>query len=165
MRFTYLIGLLFIPILTFGQNLKPKLEEEINKIDSVVSLTNRTENNYSEGIAEGPIIYKSVFRKNGGWEAYYLYEKQNDNPPIRILYNEAGYKTYKKFEFYYQNRELIFAKLKVDFYRGKRKDKPVEKEYYYQNSKLILETNSETKGYGEEYIKLTEKSIRQMIYQ
>ncbi|TQI71199.1 hypothetical protein JM79_2126 [Gramella sp. Hel_I_59] len=165
MRITYFIGLLFLPFLISGQNLKPKLKEEVNKIDSIVSLTNRTEKNYSEGIAEGPIIYKSLLMKNGGWEAYYLYEKQNDNPPIRILYNEAGYKRYQKFEFYYQNRELIFAKLKVDFYRGKRKNKPIEKEYYYQNSKLLLETNSELKGYGEEYIKLTEKSIRQMIFQ
>ena len=45
------------------ENLKSELRNELNKIDSIVDLTNRTEKNYSEGIAEGPIIYKSIFRK------------------------------------------------------------------------------------------------------
>ena len=164
-KITYLIGLLFLPILIYGQNLKSELRNELNKIDSIVDLTNRTEKNYSEGIAEGPIINKSIFRKNGGWEAYFLYKEQNGNPPLRIKYNEAGYKTYQKFEFYYQNGELIFAKLNVDFYRGKRKNKPIEKKYYFKNKKLISDSKPELENYGTEYIKRTEETVRIMIYE
>ena len=163
MKITYLIGFLLLPILIFGQNLKSELMNEQNKIDSIVNLINRNEKQYSEGIAEGPIIYKSIFRKNGGWEAYYLH-KEDENIPLRIKYNEAGYKTYKEFEFYYENGKLIFAKLNVDFYRGKRKNRPAEIKYYFKNSKLISKSKLELEKYGTEYIQLTEQSVRKMLY-
>ncbi|NEV95035.1 hypothetical protein G3567_12900 [Psychroflexus sp. YR1-1] len=164
-KITYLIGVLFFPILIYGQNLKSELSNELNRIDSIVDLINRTEKNYSEGIAEGPIISKNVSKKNGGWEAYFLYKEQDDNLPLRIKYNQASHKTYQKFEFYYQNQEMIFAKLNVNFYRGKRKNNPIEKKYYFKNSNLISDSNPKLKNYGVEYIKETEKRVRKMIYE
>lgn len=165
MKITYLIGLLIFPILVYSQNDNSDLKNGLNKIDSIVELTNRTEKNYSEGIAEGPIIYKRIFKKNGKWEAYFLYKQQSENPPIRIKYYETGNKTYEKFEFYYQNKELIFSKLSVKFYRGKRKDETIGKKYYFKNSKLIFESSSELENYNEKYILRTDKIVRKMIYE
>ena len=164
-KITYIIVVLFLPFIVYGQNLKSELETELRKIDSIVALTNSSEKNYSEGIAEGLIKYKSIFRKKGGWEAYYLYENPDENPPLRIKYNEAGYKTYEQFEFHYKNGNLIYAKLNVDFYRGKRKNKPIEKRYYFKNSQLFSDSNSELEKYNEEYIIRTEKYVREMIYE
>ena len=165
MKITCLIIFLLFPFLIYGQEVNSELKNEINKIDSIIQLTNNTETNFSEGIAEGPIIYQSMFKKNGGWEAYFLYKNLNDNPPIRIKYNEGGNKAYKKFEFYYQNGKLIFAKLNVNFYRGKEKNNPIEKRFYFKNSKLISESNSKSENYGEDYIMQTENYVRKMIYE
>ena len=62
-RITYLIGFLIFPFLIYGQEVNSELKNEINKIDSIIQLTNSTDKNYSEGIAEGPIIYNSLFKK------------------------------------------------------------------------------------------------------
>ena len=164
-RITYLIGFLIFPFLIYGQEVNSELKNEINKIDSIIQLTNSTDKNYSEGIAEGPIIYNSLFKKNGGWDAYFLYKDINDNPPIRIKYSEAGNKAYKQFEFYYQNGKLIFAKLNVNFYRGKHKNKPIEKKYHFKNSKLISDSNPELENYGVDYLTQTERYVRKMIYE
>lgn len=165
MKITLLFGLLILCNHTFGQNNKTDFKNELNKIDSIVKSINKNENKYLKGRAEGPIIYKCIFRKNGGWGAHYLYKNKNDKLPIRIKYNAADNRTYKKMKFYYQNGELIYSELKVKFYRGKRKNKPIEKKYYFENSKLIFESNSEIEDYNSEYITLTEKSTREMIFE
>ena len=62
-------------------------------------------------------------------------------------------------------KNLIFAELNVEFYRGKRKNKPIEKKYYFKNSKVISESKPELENYGFEYIKRTEKTVRKLIYE
>lgn len=163
-KILYLIEFLFFSILIYGQNPQSDLINELKKTDSIVNFININEKKYSEGISEGPIITKSIFRKNGGWEAYFLYEEKKDNPPIRIKYNESKHKTYQRFEFYYRNEQLIFVKLNVDFYNRKRKNNPIEKKYYFKNSELIFESDPEIDNYKSEYIKQTEQTVRSMIY-
>lgn len=161
----HFIAFLFFSTLIFGQNLQLDLIKELQKTDSIVNSININEKKYSEGIAEGSIITKSIFRKNGGWEAYFLYKEKKDNPPLRIKYNESKYKTYQKFEFYYTNEQLIFVKLNADFYNRKRKNNPIEKKYYFKNSELIFESNPEIDNYKLEYIKQTEQTVLKMIYE
>ena len=160
------ILLLFFPIIIWGQNNNSETKNltEITKILREVVKINLTENEYDEGIAEGTIEFKSIFRKKGGWTAEYLYVNQNDNPPIRIKYNETAKKGYDDLEFYYRKGELIYAKLTETITRGKNKGKITERKFYYQNSELIYTTESEKEKYSE-YIKRTEKSVREMIYQ
>ncbi len=161
----HFIAFLFFSILIYGQNPKSDLLNELKETDSIVNFINRNEKKYAEGIAEGPIITKSIFRKNGGWEAYFLYKEKKDNPPLKIKYNESKYKVYQRFEFYYKNDELIYTKLNVDFYNRKKRNNPIEKKYYFKNSELIFESNPEIDYYKSEYIKQTEQTVRKMIYE
>jgi hypothetical protein len=117
------------------------------------------ENSFEEGIAEGLIKFKSLFRKNGGWTAYYLYENENDNPPLRIKYNESTKKGYDEFEFYYKDDSLIFAKYIQAFNKGRVS----QKIFYYENRKLIHSTSLD-KFEDSRYIKQTEKDVRNLIY-
>jgi hypothetical protein len=141
--------------------------ETLNKITRItreVAEINLTEKEFNEGIAEEPIIYKSIFRKNGGWTAYYLYEKQDDNPPLRIKYSQTEKKGYHEFEFYYRDGQMIFAKLTEIKNRGRNKGTETKRLFYYKDNELIYATESEKEKYAE-YIKRTEKSVRKMIYE
>ena len=148
------------PTIIFSQN----LDSELMKIDSIVKYINDTDGELSEGIVEGPIIYRGWFKKNGGWGAYYLRNKQKPNEPMRILYNLAFRKSYESYEFYYSGSNLIFAKLSVTYYRKKYRGKSFEREYYFQNSKLIFDSKPEMEKFNVDYILLTENSTRKLIF-
>ena len=163
MKTTYIIGLLFLPILIFGQNQKTKLKNKLNKIDSIVELINKTEKKYPEGIMEGPIIYSGLFKKNGGWEAYNL--RENDSIPLRIRYNLALRKIYESYEFYYSNGKLIYINLNVTYYRRKKRNKPFERKLYFKDSKLIFDSNPKIKDYDIKNILETEETTRKIIFE
>ncbi|WP_121667378.1 hypothetical protein [Mesonia aquimarina] len=163
MKITYLIGLLLLPILSYGQNLKTELKNKLNKIDSIVELTNRTEKKYPKGIMEGPIIYSGIFKKNGGWEAYYL--RENDSIPLRIRYNLALRKTYESYEFYYSNGKLIYLNLNVTYYRRKNRNESFERKLYFKDSELIFDSNPKIKDYDVKNILETEETTREMIFE
>jgi hypothetical protein len=59
-----------------------------------------------------------LFRKNGGWDAYYL--SDNGNNPLRIKYSQTGFKTVETYKLYYKNSELIYAEF-VEEYLNKKK--------------------------------------------
>jgi hypothetical protein len=161
-----IIIILFFPLTLVGQNNDAKVEtlNKITRITREVAEINLTEKEFNEGIAEGPIIYKSIFRKKGGWTAYYLYAKQNDNPPLRIKYSQTAKKGYDEFEFYYKDGKLIFAKLTEIKNRGKNKGTETKRLFYYKENELIYTTESEKEKYSV-YINRTEKSVRKMIYE
>ena len=160
-NFCFLIFLI-IYISSYGQNEKLEILNEKAKIDSIVEHINYNHNNYSEGIAEGSLVASNPDEK-GGWEVYYLYKDENVNSPIRLIYNEVLEETYKTFEFFYEKEELIFTSLHIDFYEGKGKHKPIEKKFYFKNSKLIYESNNDLKKYDTEYIQRTEEFVFKMI--
>ena len=161
-----IIIILFFPLTLVGQNNDANIDNlnEITRITREVAKINLTEKEFNEGIAEGPIIYKSIFRKNGGWTAYYLYENQNDNPPLRIKYSQTAKKGYDEFEFYYKDGKMIFAKLTEFKNGGRNKGTETKRLFYYKDNELIYTTESEKEKYAE-YIKRTEKSVRKMIYE
>jgi len=161
-----IIIILFFPLTLIGQNNDANVEtlNKVTRITREVTEINLTEKEFNEGIAEGPIIYKSIFRKNGGWTAYYLYEKQDDNPPLRIKYSQTAKKGYEEIEFYYRDGKLIFAKLTEIKNRGKNKGTETKYLFYYKNDELIYATESGKEKYAE-YIKRTEKSVRKLIYE
>jgi len=150
----------------FGQNDNATLEtlNKVAKIIAEVSKINLTEKEYDEGIAEGTIEFKSIFRRKGAWDAHFLYKNQNDNPPIRIKYSETAKKGYDDFEFYYVNERLIYAKFIKTITRGKDKGVIIDRKFYYENGNLIFTTASEKEKYSD-YIKRTEKTVRFLIYQ
>ena len=166
MTFRNIIIILFFPLVLFGQNNEPNIEtlNKISRIMREVAKINLTEKDFNEGRAEGPMIYKSIFRKNGGWTAYFLYKNQKDNPPLRIKYSQTAKRGFEDFEFYYENGELIFAKLNVTINRGQNKGNQTERLFYFNNSDLIYATESDKEKYAE-YINRTEKSVRKMIYE
>ncbi|WP_417855643.1 hypothetical protein [Xanthomarina gelatinilytica] len=161
-----IIIILFLPLTLVGQNNDANVEtlNKVTRITREVAEINLTEKEFNEGRAEGPIIYKSLFRKNGGWTAYYLHEKQDDNLPLRIKYSQTAKKGYDEFEFYYRDGKLIFAKLTEIKNRGKNKGTETKRLFYYKDDELIYTTESEKEKYAE-YIKRTEKSVRKMIYE
>ena len=161
-----IIIILFLPLILVGQNNDANVENlnKVTRITQEIAEINLNEKEFNEGIAEGPIIYKSIFRKNGGWTAYFLYEKQEDNPPLRIKYSQTAKNGYDEFEFYYRDGKLIFAKLNEIKNRGKNKGTETNSLFYYKDNQLIYTTESEKEKY-DIYMKRTEKSVRNMIYQ
>ncbi len=153
---------LIVYISSYAQNEKLEILNEKAKIDSIVKHIDYNQNKYSEGIAEGSLVALNSDEK-GGWEVYFLYKDENVTKPIRLIYNEVLDETYKTFKFYYEKGELIFTSLNIDFYKGKLKHKPIEKKFYFKNSKLIYESNNELKKYDTEYIQRTEEIVFKMI--
>ncbi len=164
MKIKYLIVFLTFPLFIFSQNIDEGLKTQLQKIDSIIESINKTDTKYSEGIIEGSIIYSGLFKKNGGWDAYYLYDKKNPKIPLRIRYNLALSKTYENYNFYYLNGELIYTRLSVKYYRRKKKNQSFERKYYFKNSTLILDTNPENENYDPENIIKKEKMTREIIF-
>lgn len=161
-----IIIILLFPLTLVGQNNDTNVETltKITRITREVAEINLTEKESIEGIAEGSIIHKSIFRKNGGWTAYYIYENEDDNPPLRINYSRTAKNGYDEFEFYYKEEKLIFAKMTEIKKRGKNKGTKTKRLFYYKNNELIYTTESEKEKY-DIYIKRTEKNVRNNIYQ
>lgn len=153
-----------MPIICFGQ--ESNLIEQKHKIDSYVKLIDNTENDYLEGIAEGPILDEdgSESESVGGWTAYYLYKNPDINPPLRIRFKIALPDTYEEYDLYYKNENLIFARVNVNFYEGKKKDEIFEKILYFSNGKLIWESKSDLIDYNSDSILQTDQFVRNMIY-
>ena len=160
MRFIYFLFFLTISHSSFGQNKNELLLKEKVRIDSIIENINSNQNKYSEGIAEGFLNTPDSTEK-GGWEIYYLYKEQKPTTPVRIIYNEALEENYKNFEFFFNDDELIFASLKIDPYQ--EDSNSIEKNFYFDHSKLIYESNKEFKKYDSDYIRRTEKFALKMI--
>ena len=156
--------LLFLPIIVLGQESNPI--EQKHQINSYVKLIDNTEKEYIEGIAEGPILNEdgSESEAVGGWTAYYLHENPEANPPLRIRLNIAFPETYEQYDFYYRDQNLVYAKLKVDFYEDKEKDEIFEKTFYFLDGEVIVEGEPELLDYTSDSIKLTDKFVRSMLY-
>jgi hypothetical protein len=162
MRVFYFLIFITITISSFGQQKSDLILKEKNRIESIIKNINSNQNNYSEGIVEG-FLTAPDSTENGGWEVYYLYKEGDSKTPIRIIYNEALEETYKNFEFFYNDGELIFGSLKIDFYDKDQNSKLIQKNFYFYNSKLIYESNEELSKYDSEYIKRTEEFAFNMI--
>ena len=162
MKNFYFLFFIILSQSSIGQNKKLEFINEKIRIDSIVQNINTNQKEYNEGIAEGP-FHATNPKEEGGWEAYYLYKEENNNSPVRIMYNEALEQTYKSYKFYYEDKELIFASLNVDFYN--EKNKSVKKSYYYKNSDIFYESKKEQKKFNSNYIKRTEEFVLKMIQQ
>jgi len=137
-----LINILFLiySVLFFGQS--NDFTAEKIKIENYVKLIDSTQNNYREILAEGPIIYKSLFKKNGGWGAYNLNKKNEPDIPLRIKYNASKDKMHEDLKIYYKNGKIIFASLIITNYKRKWKVyKKIEKKFYFFDNQMILQQN------------------------
>ncbi|GAA4327344.1 hypothetical protein GCM10023115_24760 [Pontixanthobacter gangjinensis] len=162
MRVFYFLIFLTITISSFGQQKSDLIIKEKDRIDSIIENINSNQNKYSEGIVEG-FLKAADSIENGGWEIYYLFKEGNSKTPIRIIYNEALEETYKNFEFFYNDEELIFGSLKIAFYEKDQNSESIQKDFYFKNSKMIYESNEELSKYDSEYIKRTEEFAFNMI--
>ena len=156
------IVLLLHSIIIFGQSndfTKEKIE-----IENYVKLIDSTEKNYREILSEGPIIYYSLFKKNGGWSAYNLHKENEVNFPLRIKYGAGKNKMHEDLKIYYKNGKIIFADLTIAKYKRRWKiDEIIKKQFYFIEDKLIYESNSENKIYNLQFLINEEKGIRQLI--
>ena len=101
-----------------------------------------------------------MFRKNGGWDAYYL--SDNGNNPLRIKYSQTGSKTVETYKLYYTNSELIYAEF-VEEYLNK-KIKTHQTRFYFQNGNLINQSNIETSTVDLSELLREEKRIKEYYY-
>lgn len=141
-----------------------ELKSELIKIDSIVKSIDENEARYNEGIVEGPIEYKGLFSRNGGWDAYYLHENKQENNPIRIKYSAAFQKKYESYDYYYENGNLVFISLKVEYYKKRKSNKSFERQYYFRNGNLICDSNPEIKEYSVKEVLLQENIMRKICY-
>jgi hypothetical protein len=160
MKHLKIIILLLFSILSNGQEKNSELTLQLSEIENYTKFIDSTSKEHKEGIVEGPIIYKSLFRKNGSWEAYYL--SDNKNKPLRIKYSQSGYKTNETYKLYYQNNELIFAEF-VEEYLNK-KIKSNQTKFYFKNGNLINQTNIETSNLDLKELLREEKRIKDYYY-
>lgn len=121
-------------------------DKELVKIDSIVNLIDNNEKQYIESVMEGSIVFSGVFTKKGGWDSYYLYDKNKKDIPIRVCYNQALKKTYESYVFYYLKGKVVFIKLNVKFY--KRSNNSFQRKYYFKDSKLIFDSNPTIENYN-----------------
>lgn len=165
------ILLLLFPIILFGQN-DSESKKALNEIDTYVKQVDSIYKNSKEGIAEGPIIYKSIFRKNGGWVAYFINDEKTKSLPLRIRYSAAEFDKYKELNLYYRNGKLVFADLTITFNSGKLKNKtPYKRQFRFPEGRLQWQTVTEKKEFREaeneysfKYLFSEESLIRKMVY-
>jgi hypothetical protein len=155
-----IIILLLYSILSNGQENYSELKNQLSEIKNYTKFIDSTSKEHKEGIAEGPIIYKNLFRKNGGWDAYYL--SDNGNNPLRIKYSQTGFKTVETYKLYYKNSELIYAEF-VEEYLNK-KIKTSQTRFYFQNGNLINQTDIETSNLDLNELLREEKRIKEYYY-
>lgn len=160
MKYVKIIILLLFSILSNGQENNSKLMNQLSEIENYTKFIDSTSKEYKEGIAEGPIVYKSLFRKNGGWDAYYL--SDNEKNPLRIKYSQTGSKTVETYKLYYKNSELIYAEF-VEEYLNK-KIKTHQTRFYFQNGNLINQSNIETSNLDLSELLREEKRIKEYYY-
>jgi hypothetical protein len=129
MKYLKIIILLLYSILSYGQENSSQLKNQLSEIENYTKFIDRTSKEHKEGIAEGTIIYKSLFRKNGAWEAYYL--KDSLNNPLRIKYNQTGFKINETYTMYYEKSKLCYAEF-VEEYLNK-KSKTNQTSFYFEN--------------------------------
>ncbi len=150
-------------MLAKSQHQTKELSSKILNINNYVSTIDSTSSLNSEGIAEGPIIYKNIFHRNGGWTAYILRENDS-NKKMRIKYSASQYKTRESINLYYNNDGLVFAELSVVFKKGKQKhDVPLVEKFYFEDKNIIYQTNSNSQYYNLDYLLTEEKNILNMI--
>lgn len=164
-RDLFFIGVLMTPYSIICQNISGNLKTELVKIDSIVKSIDENGSQFYEGIVEGPIIYKGLFKRNGGWEAYYLNDKEFENIPIRIRYNLAHSKTYENYQFYYDTGSLVFVNLKVKYYKKGKKDESFERQYYFKNNKLIYDSHPNMETYNLNKVLLEETTMRKICFE
>jgi len=165
-RTIILAFLLIFPILSIGQNKTDA--ENISEIDSYLKLIDSTATNENESLAEGPIIYNNIFKKNKGWEAYYLVK---NNFLLRVRYSDTDTNLNKDINLYFKNNELVFAELIITYTKGKKKNmQPFKKRYYFFPGRLQWETKNQNEDYEPEeyfynsvYISNEAKKIRKLI--
>jgi len=155
--------LLFYSVLLTGQEINFELKNKLSEIENYKIFVDSTAKSKKEGIAEGQIIYKKPFKKNGGWEAYYLSEIKNI--PLRIKYSQTGIKEYETINLYYKNNELIY----VEYITEKigKKNKIIEtnqSKYYFQNNELLYQTNFDKTNFDLSELLREEKRIREYYY-
>ena len=163
--------LLFFSTFLSGQN-KSDAVKKLEEIQLYSKLIDSTAKELNEGIAEGPIEYKGIFKKNGGWTAYFLYKNLKDNPPIRIRYSAAESNLNKEWTLYYKDGRLISADLKISYTSGKkRKLPPFTKQFNFPEGNLRWQSRSDDKNYliedttySFDYLFREETLIRKMIY-
>jgi hypothetical protein len=163
MKYLKITILLLYSIISTGQEINSELKKQLAEIENYKIFIDSTSKNYKEGIAEGPIIYNKLFRKNGGWSAYYLSEKENK--PLRIRYSQTGIKTYENLNMYYKNNELIFAEFTEESIKRKKKSNVHNQtKFYFQNGELLHQSNLETTNLDLSELLREEKQIRKYYY-
>lgn len=102
----------------------------VSQIDSVCKLIDNNKQ-LSEGISEG-----GFFDQKGGWEIYDLKNKGSDTL-FRIRHNIST-NLYRKTIFYYWDKELIKAIVKIeDWNNGRTKQDVYSATYYFANKTPI----------------------------
>jgi len=131
-----------------------------NSIDSIVNFIENKQHILKESITEGEIISKKMFKKNGGWEVYVLY---NDlNIPIRITFSENFNHVYRKYVYYYDNKQLIFVDFIIIFQKRKLKEKSKNLKYYFENKQLLFASEYD-ENFNSSSILLEEINIKNLI--
>ena len=160
MKHLKIIILLLYSVLSNGQENYSELKNQLSEIENYTKFIDSTSKEHKEGIAEGPIIYKSLFRKNGGWEAYYLSDSGNN--PLRIKYSQTGFKTNETYTLYYKNSKLCYAEFAEEYLN--KKSKTNQTRFYFQNGNLINQTNKESSTIDLNELLREEKRIKEYYY-
>lgn len=171
-KINYIITLLLFHIVLFGQD-KSESTVKLNELKAYVKLIDNTNKNVKEGISEGPIIYKKLFRKNGGWEAYFINDEKDKSSPLRIRYSSAEYDKNTDLNLYYKGGKLVAANLTITFTSGKNKRKlPYNREFYFPEERLQWQSKTDAEEFKElesnysfEYLFDQERLIRKMVYE
>jgi len=153
MKYLKLFVFVFYSLFSYGQ----ESHAFINEIEKYTKSIDATSKNFSESIAEGPIVYKSIFRKNGGWEAYYLYNRTEPNKPLRIRYSKNEYDSSESLEIYYRDEKIVYAKYSLE---QKRLMPKQENEFHFVDGELVRHSFTETLNMSVENLLVMEKEIK-----